>query len=78
MSHDSQQVGNTRGEELGGGEGGGSSVSERGMVHRRLEILRKMLTCKQIRPLVVKLVSIDRSLYRGEGEGGKACTPGGG
>jgi len=45
-------------------------MSERGLVHRRLEILRKMLTCQQIRPLVVKLVSSDRVLQRGTERGG--------
>jgi len=55
LSHHSRQLGTTQ-EELVGGEGRGTSMSERGLVHRRLEILRKMLTCQQIRPLVVKLL----------------------
>lgn len=36
--------------------GKGSSIAERGLIHRRMATLKKLLTCRQIRPFIIKLV----------------------
>ena len=47
--------------------GRGSSIAERGLIHRRMATLKKLLTCRQIRPFIIKLV-------RTSGEVNSMCT----
>ena len=61
LAHISQQP------EGGVAVGRGSSIAERGLIHRRMATLKKLLTCRQIRPFIIKLV-------RASGEASCRCT----
>ena len=52
LAHISQQP------EGGMAVGRESSIAERGLIHRRMATLKKLLTCRQIRPFIIKLVRV--------------------